>query len=75
MSSFLGDITEKVWQRANGKCENCGRILHWLDRGKETEFGWELHHITPLSLGGSNTLSNCKILCQPCHKATPSYGG
>lgn len=36
-------------------CEDCG--VAWE----------ELHHIIPMSQGGSNTINNVKIVCKACH--------
>lgn len=33
--------------------------------------GLEVHH---RSTTGGNGISNAKVLCQPCHEATASYG-
>ena len=76
-----------AWQRAGGQCEcgrsncghgsrRCGKVLNWNSRGMDyAPGGWEAHHKVPVYQGGSDTLSNCQILCIPCHKNTPSYGG
>ena len=42
------------------------------DRAKLQE--WEAHHITAEGVGGPSTLSNCQILCIPCHTLTQTYG-
>lgn len=79
--AFSDEVIRPAWTRSGGKCE-CARSTHWhfgscyrvLDResrGKETEYGWEAHHINS---NGDDTLSNCEILCQNCHKQTQSYG-
>lgn len=36
--------------------------------------GFNFHHITAVSSGGNNDLSNCEFLCEECHKNTSSYG-
>jgi len=72
--SFPQSIIDQAWIDAKGKCEQCKKDLSKASRGKETEVGWEAHHKTKTILG-SDTLSNCKILCQSCHKKTRSYGG
>ena len=80
--SFSDSVVEQAWERAEGRCE-CRRSTHnhvgrcnkglWKgSQGLETEHGWEAHHITA---GGADTLSNCEILCQDCHKKTRTYGG
>lgn len=75
-----------AWQRAGGRCEcgrgscghgpwRCGKVLNWTARGKDYALGgWEAHHKVAVSSGGSDLLSNCEILCIPCHKNTGSYG-
>ena len=50
------------------KCERCGEMLVWDNRGRVGTGCWEAHHID----GDSNndSLTNCKILCWPCHEET-----
>ena len=49
--------------------------MNWYARGKDYDpGGWEAHHKTAAASGGSDTLSNCEILCIPCHKNTRTYG-
>lgn len=79
--AFSDDIVKKAWQRAGERCEckrvncthrgRCNKSLLWGSRGKESKYGWEAHHINS---NGSDTLSNCEILCIDCHKNTRSYG-
>lgn len=83
--AFPDTVVQQAWNRAGGRCEctrerhghwgRCNRELVWAYRGRESQGGWEAHHIESEQAGGSDTLSNCEILCQPCHKATRSYGG
>lgn len=81
--AFPESVVREAWERADGKCEcrrsgtghnhsgRCSKTLAWGSRGAESSLGWEAHHI---SATGPDTLSNCEILCQPCHKATQTYG-
>jgi hypothetical protein len=32
------------------------------------------HHTVSQAAGGPDILSNCEILCWPCHEATPTFG-
>lgn len=83
--AFSEDIVKQAWQRASERCEckrercghygRCNKYLLWISRGAESDYGWEAHHRTAVSSGGSDTLDNCEILCQMCHKNTGSYGG
>lgn len=70
--AFPDSVVDQAWIDANGHCERCSRDLMKSSRGLETVMGWEAHHKTA---GGSDTVSNCEILCQDCHKKTQSYGG
>ena len=45
-------------QNLGDTCYNCG-----------SDEGIELHHVVPLKLGGTNTLSNIVVLCHRCHCA------
>lgn len=57
-ASDWGKRRELVIERDGFECQNCGR-------GSNSEF--EVHHIVPLSKGGSNKISNLTTLCQGCH--------
>lgn len=62
-AEFDNPAFRKRLMKAKGKvCANC--------HGKENI---EYHHIVPLSLGGTNNMSNITALCHKCHKAA-HYG-
>lgn len=63
---FTHETKLEALKRASYKCEKCGASV--------TDATSHAHHIKAESDGGSNLLSNCQILCIPCHEATPSYG-
>lgn len=46
----------QVVERDGDQCSKCGNWSHL-----------HLHHITPLSKGGSNKIINLKMLCENCH--------
>lgn len=83
--AFSEQTVMEAWERAGAQCEctrktcghesRCAKKLKWENRGKEGLPGaWEAHHISAQSLGGSDNVSNCEILCLKCHKNTKSYG-
>lgn len=50
-----------LWQRQDGCCPNCGE--------KITEVtGWNLHHVTPRTSGGSDSSANLVLLHPTCHR-------
>jgi len=70
--SFTEEIIEKVWEKAaivsNNKPsefrkDQCGA---WISRkqygNRNSMYGWEIDHITPVSNGGKDILSNLRPL-------------
>ena len=49
-----------LFLRAQGHCQACGWRLSPGTR-------WEVDHVIPLALGGSNRPDNLQVLCAPCH--------
>lgn len=49
-------IQREVWQRDGGRCVECG-----------TKEKLCFDHIVPFSRGGSNTVRNLQLLCEPCN--------
>ena len=52
-------LRQRVLDRDGHRCVNCGST--------ET---LEMHHVIPLSQGGTNHLDNLQTLCNPCHATT-----
>lgn len=60
-SEFPPKVRLAAWERAGGKCENCGNKI-------VSGNGPHYDHSTPDAVGGSPTLGNCVVLCiRPCH--------
>ena len=51
------DVKNKVWQRDNGVCVQCGS-------NEKLEFD----HIIPVIKGGSSTYRNIQLLCESCNR-------
>ncbi len=75
---FPVDVKKKAFIRSGGRCE-CTRshegddnAPHFGGRCKRTfseEYGgWVAFHKISLLNGGDNSLENCEIICEACHK-------
>lgn len=67
-TSFVRDPAVKRWvlQVAAGICEGCALPAPFL--GIDGFPYLEVHHVTPLSLSGSDRVSNAVALCPNCHR-------
>lgn len=62
----------KVWNNARPyghldpaqyRIDECGALMRFRDRGnRNSNYGWEIDHIVPVSKGGTNELSNLRAL-------------
>ena len=62
------ETRRKAWERDGGVCQS--PLQPPICCGKLNELSLEtchVDHIIPLSLGGSNALSNQRVLCRACH--------
>ena len=51
------ELRKSALTRDGYKCGNCGGAI-----------GLMVHHIVPLSKGGTNSLGNLRTLCEECHR-------
>lgn len=72
MSNFSEDTIQKVWEKGtiilgqDPKLWRQDKCKAWIGRkfygDRESEYGWEIDHITPTSNGGTDILSNLRPL-------------
>ncbi|MCC6795607.1 MAG: HNH endonuclease [Candidatus Hydrogenedentes bacterium] len=65
---YVRDPRVQAWVLAfaDGHCELCGTPAPFVDRHGEPFL--EVHHVTSLSEGGSDTVENTVALCPNCHR-------
>lgn len=61
------DVIVEVLNRANGICELCKKPAPFKRKSNGIPF-LEVHHWTPLSEGGKDTVKNAGALCPNCHR-------
>lgn len=55
-NNFSREVREKIYERDEGKCQECFRI------------GTEIHHVKFRSQGGRGVVTNGLLLCADCHR-------
>lgn len=67
-AAYIRDPSVKAWviQQADGRCEFCECPAPFLKEDGQPYL--EVHHVTPLSEGGSDRISNAVALCPNCHR-------
>jgi 5-methylcytosine-specific restriction endonuclease McrA len=61
------DVIVEVLLRAAGHCEGCSKPAPFTRASNGTPY-LEVHHLTPLSQGGDDTIENGIALCPNCHR-------
>ena len=62
---------KEIRRKKENKCEDCGRLNGPIDIPDER---LQIHHKVPRWKGGTNKITNLKLLCKDCHdKAHRQY--
>lgn len=61
------DVVAEVLHRASGSCEGCNSKAPFSRRLSGVPY-LEVHHKTPLTQGGDDTVQNATALCPNCHR-------
>ncbi len=72
--AFSDKTKLEIFEKANGKCEACGKQLVFDNHTEGERGAWHAHHKTSVASGGEDVASNGKALCLDCHKKTKTFG-
>jgi 5-methylcytosine-specific restriction enzyme A len=64
--TFSTSFRLSLFLKRKGTCAACAQKI---EAGKV----WDIDHILPLALGGTNEPHNLQILCKPCHQSKTSH--
>ena len=64
--TFSTSFRLSLFLKRKGICAACSLKI---EAGK----AWDIDHILPLALGGTNNPNNLQILCRPCHRSKTTH--
>ena len=78
---FGPEVVETVWRKAaqspglNGfRVDRHGTTIYRFEFGWKTRFGWEVDHVIPVALGGTDDLENLQPLHWQSNRAKADNG-
>ena len=60
-------VTQWALQKANGICQKCNQQAPFISKNTGNPY-LEVHHVTPLSKSGEDTIDNVLAICPNCHR-------
>jgi hypothetical protein len=77
-SEFSISTQKAALKRQKNRCASCGEKITKLGNAGRGDHkfdeGVQAHHLKHCKLGGTNTVSNCVILCWSCHYSAHEGG-
>ena len=68
--SFTPNELRQIFQKSDGRCHLCGKVLVFAKYGHFGRLGeWELDHVKPWSEGGLTNLANLSPACISCNRS------
>lgn len=65
-SDEWAQVVKLVWQRADAKCERCGKDHRKVDN--RSKHGFHIHHIDSFAIVDRRAdINNLVLVCRPCH--------
>ena len=73
--NFVEEVSyEVLYERDKGICQICGLPVH-IDKFCDNNWGGTIDHITPLSVGGEHSMSNCQLVHRVCNSIKLQQAG
>lgn len=61
------ETRSEIFEKTNGKCHYCGKILSFENRLRSGRAAWEVEHMRPRAKGGTDHLNNLVPACWECN--------